>query len=61
MRNGVKWSLKDMGKIGEASGAGELSCQYEVGETSQLGKLPCKILEHGWRLERAFEVGETCQ
>jgi len=36
-----------MDKIGEASGAGELSCQFRVGETSQLGMLPCTILEHG--------------
>jgi len=36
-----------MGKIGEASGVGELSCFNKVGETSQLWKLPC--YKQGWR------------
>ena len=61
IRNGVKWLLRDTGKIREASDVGELSCLNKVGETSQSWELPWKILEHGRRFQGAFEVGETYQ
>jgi len=41
MGNGVKWSLQDIGKIGEASGVGKLSCLKQGWKKVLVEDLPC--------------------
>jgi len=56
MRNGVKWSWRDTDEIGEASGAGKLSCLKQGWRESWCKTCLVSIKRRLWGTS---EVGKT--